>query len=310
MCFTYDTMFYMQREVKKTKSTVKPGPKSVNSVSAKVSKQENSVTFENNPVAIVRKTTRKLKAETPVQISVSIPKAKKSISAEALKKEKISAPKKKTAAVEEIAKQSSSKLSVKVSAPTSKTKKSTTVNLTVQPKKEKSISKITVEKLKSKEKPILTKTDKPKVKIAARQIKPRSAKIAKAAEKKAESVALPIVSKPVKKKIKPIGSAVVRGKSGKYDFEVFPLDAELKDGSAIYVISKRITDKLGRGHHKFVCIGQTESLLGDLKKHKKDKCIRQHKANVVCLLREENETNRLKIETDLRQAHTIVCNQK
>jgi hypothetical protein len=117
-------------------------------------------------------------------------------------------------------------------------------------------------------------------------------------------------AKPVKKKIKPIGSAVVRGKNGKYDFEVFPLDADLKDGSGIYVISKRITDKSGRGHHKFVCIGQTESLLGEIKRHKKDKCIKQHSANVICLLREESATNRLKIETDLRAAHTIACNQK
>ena len=132
----------------------------------------------------------------------------------------------------------------------------------------------------------------------------------KKVEKKIEIVIPPITAKPVRKKIKPIGSAVVRGKTRRYDFEVFPLDAELKDGSAIYVISKRITDKRGRGHHKFVCIGQTESFLGEIKRHKKDKCIKQHKANVICLLREENETNRLKIETDLREAHTIACNQK
>lgn len=141
--------------------------------------------------------------------------------------------------------------------------------------------------------------------IAEKAAKPRAKKI----EKKIEIVP-PVTVKPVKKKLKPIGSAVVRGKSGKYDFEVFPLDADLKDGSAIYVISKRITDMRGRGHHKFVCIGQTESLLGEIKRHKKDKCIKQHKANVICLLREESAANRLKIETDLREAHLIACNQK
>jgi hypothetical protein len=135
-------------------------------------------------------------------------------------------------------------------------------------------------------------------------------KVVKKAEKKIEIVIPPIEARPVRKKLKPIGSAVVRGKSGRYDFEVFPLDADLKDGSAIYVISKRITDKSGRGHHKFVCIGQTESLIGEIKKHKKDKCIKQHKANVICLLREESAANRVKIETDLREAHAIACNQK
>ncbi|MBS1797200.1 MAG: hypothetical protein JSS81_25465 [Acidobacteria bacterium] len=120
----------------------------------------------------------------------------------------------------------------------------------------------------------------------------------------------PVAAKPVKKKVKPLGSAVVRGKNGRYDFEVFPLDAELKDGSAIYVISKRMTDKQGRGHHKFVCIGETESLLGALKTHRKGKCIKQHNANVVCLLREDNELDRRRIETDLREAHRISCNQQ
>ncbi|HEY0457831.1 MAG TPA: hypothetical protein VGC97_01695, partial [Pyrinomonadaceae bacterium] len=146
--------------------------------------------------------------------------------------------------------------------------------------------------------------------IIVQPITPKLGKKEKAAEKKVEIVIPTVTEKPVKKKIKPIGSAVVRGKNGRYDFEVFPLDADLKDGSAIYVISKRVTDKRGRGHHKFVCIGQSDSLLGEIKKHKKDKCIKQHNANVICLLREENAANRLKIETDLREAHAIACNQK
>jgi hypothetical protein len=151
----------------------------------------------------------------------------------------------------------------------------------------------------------------PKAKKNAEPVgKKLAPKPSKKAVGKVEIIVPPIAAKPVKKKIKPIGSAVVRGKNGKYDFEVFPLDADLKDGSGIYVISKRITDKSGRGHHKFVCIGQTESLLGEIKRHKKDKCIKQHSANVICLLREESATNRLKIETDLRAAHTIACNQK
>ncbi len=152
---------------------------------------------------------------------------------------------------------------------------------------------------------------KPKSKKKTETSEKKMAKpAAKKTEKKIEIVVPPVAAKIVKKKLKPIGSAVVRGKSGKYDFEVFPLDADLKDGSAIYVISKRVTDLRGRGHHKFVCIGQTESLLGEIKRHKKDKCIKQHKANVICLLREESAANRLKIETDLREAHSIACNQK
>lgn len=205
-------------------------------------------------------------------------------------------------------------------------KPSKEISLSETPKKTKSV-KVEIESQKSSR-----RTNKPAVVSVAKSAKvkekvdetknikskkitekanPKALKQAAAKpEKEIKAVLQTIEIKPVKKKIKPLGSAVVRGKTGRYDFEIFPLDAEIKDGSAIYLISKRITDKSGRGHHKFVCIGQTESLIGDLKKHKKDKCIKQHKANVVCLLREQDAKNRLKIETDLLEAHTVFCNQK
>ena len=116
--------------------------------------------------------------------------------------------------------------------------------------------------------------------------------------------------KPIKKKIKPISSAVLRGKSGRYDFEVFPLDAEFEKIPAIYVISKRVTDKHKRSHHRLICIGETASIFDDIKRHKKDKCIKANQANVVCLLKEQDENNRLRIASDLREAHAIVCHHK
>ena len=114
--------------------------------------------------------------------------------------------------------------------------------------------------------------------------------------------------KQPKKKSPKISEAIIRGKKSLYNFEVIPLTAELEDASAIYVISKRKTDKRGKGHHAFVCIGQTNSILQEIKKHQKAKCVKQHKANVVCLLKEESEEKRLKIEEDLRLAHSSVCN--
>ncbi len=199
--------------------------------------------------------------------------------------------KKRVIVADKIIKKSKTEVSAKIPIAPLKTKKTAAVN---QPsKKEKGIA------------PTAAKKPTPKTV----QIKPETG-MKKTSEKKIEIVLPPIIQKPIKKKVKPIGSAVVRGRSGRYDFEVFSIDSELKDGSAIYVISKRVTDQRGKGHHKFVCIGQTESLLDDIKKHAKGKCIKQHKANVICLLREENEKNRLKIETDLREAHTIACNHQ
>jgi hypothetical protein len=269
-------MFYMKRAEKK----ITPPESSVKNV-AKAKKP----TLAKKTVSVI----------IPEPKKVTVPKKKPVIVAEkATKKVKV-----------EILAKPKSIAKIPVAAP--KTKKTSVAVEKPKARKEKTVAPVLVKESKPKVKQVKIKIVKP---IKPETVAKTVAKKTKPAEKKVEIIVPPIVQKPIKKKIKPIGSAVVRGKNGRYDFEVFSLDAELKDGSAIYLISKRITDKSGRGHHKFVCIGQTESLLGDIKKHKKDKCIKQHKANVVCLLREENETNRLKIETDLRQAHTIACNHQ
>lgn len=114
--------------------------------------------------------------------------------------------------------------------------------------------------------------------------------------------------KQVRKKSPKISEAIFRGTKSLYNFEVFPLTSEFEDTSGIYVISKRKTDKSGKGHHAFVCIGQTDSILEEIKKHRKAKCVKQHAANVVCLLKETSEEKRQKIEADLRLAHASVCN--
>lgn len=105
---------------------------------------------------------------------------------------------------------------------------------------------------------------------------------------------------------KPIGAAIFRGKKERYDFQVYAIDAEIEDVSAIYVISKRKLDKQKRGHHALVCIGQTDSISGEITKHK-NKCIKKHNANVISILPESSEKKRLKIEEDLKAAHSVAC---
>lgn len=317
----------MKRAVKKTVTLENSGTKTSKLASAKISKQEKPSVLQKKTAVVAEKPAKNFKvSETAGKISIPTPKAKKAVSVKVSKQEILPALKKKSIVpAEKIGGKSKPASAVKISVSTLKTQKTVAVNQTTKQKKEKIVPPVSVKKLKSEKVKVLPKTVNKKIKAVEKKAgimipainakpekAPKSAKTEtdKKIEKKIEVVITPIASKPVKKKIKPIGSAVVRGKTGRYDFEIFPLDVELKDGSAIYVISKRITDKGGRGHHKFVCIGQTESLLGEIKKHKKDKCIKEHKANVICLLREESEQNRVKIETDLREAHTIFCNQK
>ena len=116
-----------------------------------------------------------------------------------------------------------------------------------------------------------------------------------------------VVQKPKKRKAKAIGAAVFRGRKERYDFQVFPLDSEFDAlVSGIYVISKRKTDRNKRAHHALVCIGQTDSVAGEIKRHAK-KCIKKHQANVISILLEASEKRRLKIEEDLKSAHSLAC---
>jgi len=287
----------VKNEKKNSKAQLKTDAEVIKSKTAKTSPPEIK---PSDSKALDKKSGKKGKTETPVETVPTRSKSSKKPDQTLISKSQKTSSKSKS-----IAKSPQSEFLPKKSGKTKIDAKNE--------KKQSGVSKI------------VSSAENPKLKDKAGRVKIPNIKSAKAIEKveikptkkktvKAEVMPIPIVKtieqKPVKKKIKPIGSAVVRGRTSKYDFEIFPLDAEIKDGSAIYLISKRITDKRGRGHHKFVCIGQTESLLGDLKKHKKDKCIKQYNANVVCLLREEDAKNRLKIETDLREAHTVFCNQK
>jgi hypothetical protein len=110
-----------------------------------------------------------------------------------------------------------------------------------------------------------------------------------------------------KKKSLNIGEAVFRGQKITYNFEIFPIDFEFPESSAVFVISHRKLDKNGKGHHKLSCIGQTDSIITELKKHKKSKCLKQYKPNVICLLPEADEKMRTKIESDLKATYRIPC---
>lgn len=132
--------------------------------------------------------------------------------------------------------------------------------------------------------------------------------VVKASENKIEPKKLLLSAKSKPKKAKPISSAVFRGKKDRYDFNVFALDENFEAVPAVYIISKRKTDRLKKGHHALICIGETDSISDEIKRHRKGKCVKKHQANVVSILPEANEKKRLKIETDLKAAHAVICN--
>ncbi len=155
---------------------------------------------------------------------------------------------------------------------------------------------------------ISAKANRIQAQIRSRKIAPViQIKKPKVVENKIEATAILLPVKPKNKKAKLIGSAIFRGKKERYDFKMFALNETFEAIPAVYIISKRMTDTRKKGHHALICIGETHSIFDELKKHRKGKCVKKHRANVVSILPEADEKIRLKIETDLKAAHSVAC---
>jgi hypothetical protein len=115
------------------------------------------------------------------------------------------------------------------------------------------------------------------------------------------------MKRPRKKRSAKISEAVFLGKKGIYKFDVYLLGSELPDSPAVFVLSRRKVDKIGKASHAASCIGETASITAELKKHKRAKCVKQNAGNVVCILTEESEKNRSAVLDDIAEARTFSC---
>jgi hypothetical protein len=104
-----------------------------------------------------------------------------------------------------------------------------------------------------------------------------------------------------------IGEAVFRGVGAVYTFDVFPLTTDVRDGGAVFIISRRITDRSKTGHHRSICIGEATSIVSEIKKHKRAKCAKALQANALCILREEDRKARSLVIDDLVAARSFTC---
>ncbi|MEO8573423.1 MAG: hypothetical protein ABI481_05595 [Pyrinomonadaceae bacterium] len=104
-----------------------------------------------------------------------------------------------------------------------------------------------------------------------------------------------------------LSDALFRGHQTDHFFKVYPLTAAIADQPAVFIISRRVTDQRGRGHQLAVCIGETESTLNELKKHKRSACAKENAANVVCLLKEKDAKMRRTVIEDLLASRSFSC---
>ena len=107
-----------------------------------------------------------------------------------------------------------------------------------------------------------------------------------------------------------IADATFRGESDSYSFSVYPADTAFKAGEAVYIFTKRQVSSDGKRTHAVLYIGETDSLKERIPDHEKWPCVNRHGANCICVHVDNDDTSRLAMETDLRNANNTPCNDQ
>ena len=110
-----------------------------------------------------------------------------------------------------------------------------------------------------------------------------------------------------RKRIRKLSTAVFRGARTEYSFDVYPISPAITDSSAVFVFSRRVVDKKGRAHHAVSCVGEAKSLVAEIKRHKRAKCVKEGAANVVCVLKDPDRGSRVDVVQDISEARQFGC---
>lgn len=111
------------------------------------------------------------------------------------------------------------------------------------------------------------------------------------------------------KRVRKLSTAVFRGSRSEYTFDVYPLSTAITDNPVVYIFSRRKVDKLGRWHHAVSCVGETQSIVSEIKKHKRARCVKGSESNVVCIIKETDRRARSGVLDDIASARAFSCVQ-
>ena len=110
-----------------------------------------------------------------------------------------------------------------------------------------------------------------------------------------------------RKRIRKLSTAVFRGSRSEYNFDVYPISTAITDHPVVFIFSRRKIDKKGNGHHAVSCVGETQSIIAEIKKHKRARCVKGNEANVVCILKEGDLTRRSGVLDDITSTRSFSC---
>ena len=105
-----------------------------------------------------------------------------------------------------------------------------------------------------------------------------------------------------------ITTATFNGKTGKYNFDVFPVETSFNAVGAVYIFTHLKVNPDGKGTHTLLYIGETESLKERIPNHEKWPCVKREDVNCICIHRDDNSTSRHAKEADLIAGNNTPCN--
>ena len=106
-----------------------------------------------------------------------------------------------------------------------------------------------------------------------------------------------------------LGMMNLEGTSGAvYRFQIYPWTTKFKAIGAVYFVTRRFEKSGGGFHHERIYLGQTPDLSEGFDKHTQRDTFRDRSVNCLCVYRENDASQRQKIEQDLVFKHKTLLN--
>lgn len=106
-----------------------------------------------------------------------------------------------------------------------------------------------------------------------------------------------------------IDTVSLTGRSGRqYEFRVYVWDTKFKSVPGVYLVASRSIEPGQKPVYSPLFVGAAGDLSKPLKKHPRAECFQMYLANVVGVLREDGENERVEIAADLVDGLTPPCN--
>jgi hypothetical protein len=108
-----------------------------------------------------------------------------------------------------------------------------------------------------------------------------------------------------------IDEIALAGRSGqRYDFRVYVWQTKFKAVPGVYVVASRTVEPGQGAQYTPLFAGEARDLSSALKQHPRDECFQMYYANVIGVLKEDDDQKRVSILADLVAGLALPCNAK